>query len=359
MVRAAASAMVVGVASLLAAYGVFWAHNLVVLPPEIGWLATSRIETDQPYAWLLGLWGKFFGAGLTSARMLSVLAVMAAFVLTLRAGRRFGLGGVGSAALALPFVFYPPLVAIYAAAMPHALTVLLALAALEALLGTPVDGKSWILRGAAAGIFAVVAMSLHPLGWIAVTLWLALCAALLAPGQRKAAVVALILAISGAVLAANELWAESELNLGPAGYDSVLRGLLLPFAMVIVTTLLSALAALSAQVRAGLGVSRTVAMVLGPVLAAAILWGLLRLGVLATGQSLSFAALLFPFAIPAAAPLVVWVTRVMPQVKSLAAWIVFPVVMYCCFWVVLGPVKSDRFPYTHRQLAQPGPIPDR
>ena len=59
------------------------------------------------------------------------------------------------------------------------------------------------------------------------------------------------------------------------------------------------------------------------------------------------------FVIFAPWPLIFWVRHVMPQVKSLGAWIVFPVVMYSCFWAILGPVDPGKFPYSHRQVLQP------
>ena len=44
-------------------------------------------------------------------------------------------------------------------------------------------------------------------------------------------------------------------------------------------------------------------------------------------------------------PMVVWIRRVMPQLRSLPVWILLPVVMYSCFWVILGPIDLNAFPY--------------
>ncbi|MDG2244317.1 MAG: hypothetical protein P8L66_12595 [Rhodospirillaceae bacterium] len=46
-----------------------------------------------------------------------------------------------------------------------------------------------------------------------------------------------------------------------------------------------------------------------------------------------------------ALPLVLWVRQVMPSIQSIWIWILLPVVMYSCFWVILGPVNLDAFPY--------------
>jgi len=64
----------------------------------------------------------------------------------------------------------------------------------------------------------------------------------------------------------------------------------------------------------------------------AALSGLLALGVLAV------------------LPMVIWIRRVMPQLRSLLVWILLPVVMYSCFWVVLGPINLNSFPYDQLKM---------
>lgn len=48
----------------------------------------------------------------------------------------------------------------------------------------------------------------------------------------------------------------------------------------------------------------------------------------------------------ACAPLVLWIELVMPGIRSVWIWILLPVTMYSCFWVVLGPIDLNAFPYT-------------
>jgi hypothetical protein len=109
----------------------------------------------------------------------------------------------------------------------------------------------------------------------------------------------------------------------------------------------------SARVRAIVGVGRASVVIAGPFIALAFLLMARGLGFLQTDQLTTAMAAYAPFMLFAAWPLVVWVRHAMPQIRSFWAWVAFPVVMYSCFWVVLGPVKSDRFPYTHLQMAQP------
>lgn len=47
----------------------------------------------------------------------------------------------------------------------------------------------------------------------------------------------------------------------------------------------------------------------------------------------------------ASLPMVMWIRLIMPKVRSVAIWIALPVIMYSCFWVVLGPIDLDGFPY--------------
>ncbi|MEQ9446294.1 MAG: hypothetical protein RJS98_12075 [Rhodospirillaceae bacterium] len=66
------------------------------------------------------------------------------------------------------------------------------------------------------------------------------------------------------------------------------------------------------------------------------------------GTDLSLALALnaiLPLGVMLTLPMVMWVRFVMPQIKSVWIWILLPVVMYSCFWVVLGPIDLGAFPY--------------
>lgn len=51
------------------------------------------------------------------------------------------------------------------------------------------------------------------------------------------------------------------------------------------------------------------------------------------------------FGVAACLPMVLWLRWVMPSIQSVWIWILLPVLMYSCFWVVLGPIDWAGFPY--------------
>lgn len=63
-----------------------------------------------------------------------------------------------------------------------------------------------------------------------------------------------------------------------------------------------------------------------------------------TGQMIALNAFL-ALGVLACMPMVLWIRWVMPTIKSVWIWILLPVVMYSCFWVVLGPIDWAGFPY--------------
>jgi hypothetical protein len=274
---------------------------------------------------------------------LSALGLAAALAL----GRRLLSDAPAAPFLALPLVLLPPFTAVAVTATPAALAILLTLLVLHA---GPHSGATTM--AAAASTLAVI----HPLGPGLAVLALAVAGALSGwsrPWRGAAAFVAAILAglafvaFTG-VLPRRELsgW---QLDLSAAGQGGVVRGLALPYALVPAMFALSALALRADAVRARLGTSGVRGAVAAMLATAA---GVVALVIAEPpGHLLTAAALVVPLALPAAAPLIAWVRWVMPTVTSLAAWILFPVIMYAGFWLALGPVDADRFPYAYRQTA--------
>jgi len=350
--RLAGHAIFGAVAVLFAFYGVYFAQTLVLLPTEEALLAMAAQGQGPAFSFVLRAWQAVAGDSLIAARVLSLLAGVMAVVLAFRLGRRLTGDAVMAAFLALSFVLYPPLVAAFATATPHALFVLLALGVLAVLLDGPTATlRAQVLTGVVAGMLAVLAMRLHPLAPATVPVWIMISGFVAA--QRVATAMALAAAVIGLVLTMLNPMPVTDIDFSSVGQGSVLKALALPYAMALVGAALSVAAAFSRTVRQAIGLPRLLAVLLGPVGAAAILLGAVATGWFKPGHMVLAAIYAFPLFFLAPWPLILWVRTVMPQVKSFAAWIVLPVIMYSCFWVILGPVDPGRFPYSHRQAAQP------
>jgi hypothetical protein len=349
--RSTGYAIAAGVVVLFAFYGTYFAQMLVVLSPEQAALAQTAdgvYLNGGLYVFVLSLWQAIVGTGLVAARTLSLLASVLALVMAFRVARQLSGDIVMAAFLVLPFVLYPPLVATWITATPHALFLLCAFGVFALLQYT-----QHLAAVLAACALAAIATLLHPLGLIAMPVW-ALFIGILLADKRALIVFGVTLgAAAGSMIMGVSSVADADVS--AANHGTILTAMVRPYAMVIVGTGLSAIAALSAQTRQALGVRSTLVVLLGPVIATCILLSAHMVGALAIGQLVTAAAYLFPLVFLAPWPLIYWVRRVMPQVKNIVAWISFPVIMYSCFWVVLGPINPDRFPYSHRHIAQPQP----
>jgi len=342
-------------ATLLAFYGAYFTRVLVPLPTELNALALTAQGAPTAYAVILKAWSVVVGAGLGPARLLSLLAGVAALVALARIIRRLS-GDFASAAWAtLGFVLFPPLAAVLASATPHALVIVLCLAALDLMLSAAEHpSRAGFAYGVLTGLCAGLAMLLFPLGGVLLPLWLAVCGVLSRDGRAFAVALVPVVVVAALMAVLDVPIADVDLDLAVAGHDTIMMALVLPYAMVPVTVLLGALALCSRPVRQTVGLARGVAVLAAPIIAAVVL-----VMELTTGQLLTAYASAAPFFLLSSWPLITWVRTVMPGVKSLLAWIVFPVVMYSCFWVILGPINPDRFPYSHRQVQQPDAAPLR
>lgn len=341
--------VVSAVVALFAFYGVYLARVLVPLPPEL-----AMEEAATAYDAILVAWRAIAGDSLLAMRALSLLFGALAIMLTFRVGRRLTQDPVAAAFFTLAFVLFPPLVAAFSSATPHALIVLLALGALELILSAPGQSLSAaIIPIGTAAVLGCIGVVMAPAEAVLMPVWLLWCGVL--SGRWAFAFPALITTLVSALVS---LWAGGQTNpidpdLSAIGHDTLTTALFMPYAMLIVATLLSAIASFSPLVRQTIGRVRLTTVLLGPFIGTGVLLGCVALGWLSIGQLVTAASTVLPFALFASWPLIVWVRRVMPQVRSLAAWIVFPVVMYSCFWVILGPIDPGKYPYSHRQIVQP------
>jgi 4-amino-4-deoxy-L-arabinose transferase-like glycosyltransferase len=344
---------------LFAFYGTYFVRTLVPLPTELAALALSErglFSSQSAYAMVLAAWSQLAGEGLVAARTLSLLATVASITLVFRLGRRLMGDPISAAWATLIFVLFPPLVATLVCATPHALAVLLSLAALDLLLASATQpSRVALLYGGLAGVLVSFGVMMVPLGAVLMPLWLLFCAALTRQHQAVAAALILSVVVAGLMLALNITAPEIDVDLAQSGHDSVFKALVLPYAMVPVAVLLGALCLLSRQLRDDVGSPRALAVLCAPIAVMALAWVAVATGAIGVGQLVTAMGYGTAFAIFASWPLIVWVRRIMPQVKSIWAWIAFPVIMYSCFWVILGPIDPGKFPYSHRQVVQPSP----
>ncbi|MSO96651.1 MAG: hypothetical protein EXR11_00315 [Rhodospirillaceae bacterium] len=341
--------VVSAVVALFAFYGVYLARVLVPLPPEL-----AMEEAATAYGAILVAWRAVAGSSLLAMRVLSLLFSALAIMLTFRVGRRLTQDPVVAAFFTLAFVLFPPLVAAFSTATPHALIVLLALGALELILSAPGQSLSAaIIPIGTAAVLGCIGVVMAPVGPLLMPLWLLWCGA--ASGRWAFAFPAVALTTITAVISvlAGGQTSPVDSDLTAIGQNTLTTALLMPYGMIIVATLLSAIASFSPLVRQAIGRDRLAAVLLGPFIGTGMLLVCVAFGWLNIGQLVTAASTVLPFALFASWPLIVWVRRVMPHVKSLAAWIVFPVVMYSCFWVILGPIDPGKYPYSHRQIVQP------
>jgi hypothetical protein len=342
--RAAGYAIAAAVVVLFAFYGTYFAHTLVPLAPEDVVRGIRATDAVNPYVWLLQGWQVVAGDTLVAARAFSICVSVLAIVVAFSIARRLTGHIVMAAALLLPFILFPPLVATLSLALPHALVVLAALITMRLMMA-----QAGIFITVLAGVVVFATALMHPLGPVVVPLWVIICATVLNQYRR-----ALILLCFAAAAAAARVGVEPPImdpDLSADAHGTVLTALVLPYGMAVITTLLSAMALCSGQVRDGLRTQAAFAAILGPMVALLVVIGAMLTGAVSAGQWVTEAAILFPLLFLAPWPLIYWVLRVMPQVKSLVAWIAFPVIMYSCFWVILGPVDPGRFPYSHRAAA--------
>ena len=272
--------------------------HLPAFPMEVAY-------ADGQGSWLFSTMRRFWdftlGDDLVGARSLSALCAFGAIGLTYRIGVALSRDQTVGAFLALGFVLFPPITGIFSMATPHALSATLGLAAIALVVEPRVSlRRAW--RGAGAVLLLAAAVGIG---------------------------------IDGV----------PKDSLGGPGQGTALGAVILPYAMLWVGTLMALPASRSLEVRGRLGCTGLRVVRIAPLVVIAFLGILAICGDWQAGQLLIAAGYVFGVGLLGVLPLIMWVRFVMPGVRSILAWLAFPVIMYSCFWVVLGPVSRDSFPY--------------
>ncbi len=328
-----------GIAALVTviavAAGVYFARAL----PLTAFEAEPR-SVGPGYVALSGLMG-LFGDGVAVGRAFGVFFLAMAVAATALLGRRASGDWPVGACLALAWILFPPVLAIQVMNAPIGPATALMAVALAALWPGPKPARGQDGLGAFALMFAALMGPAGAWGTLVVTLYLLFLRprlwTVLAPALGAGlAIVAISLGAAG--FSRDPDWIAPE-------HSAVQLGALLPFAMVWVGSGLAAIVSRSSVTKYRLGLRPLWVCRAAPFVFA---------GLIALAGSrpptpgatyLSAGAAFFPLALIGILPLVVWVRFAMPRIRSLPAWLAFPVIMYCCFWVILGPITRDRFPF--------------
>ena len=251
--------------------------------------------------------GGLTGSTLYAGRVLSAFCALTAMALVAWYGRRVSGDEICGAVLPLGFVFFPPLAFVFSQATPHAVMVLLSVCVI-----VMVDGLS---RTGKVGACLVAAL------------------------------------IGAVVLAFGISMLSSVGDSSALDATSMSAVLLQPYAMLWVAlgfTLLGLTASKALrEVMTPSGVRRSL-LHLG-LFVVALVWALFVTGENSQSLGSTFTAL-FGFGLFAVLPMVIWIRKVMPRLRSILVWILLPVIMYSCFWVILWPIDLDGFPYNQLRL---------
>lgn len=278
-------------------YAWYLARTLPAFPME---MAYEGGQGSLLFSTIRRFWVSAFGESLGAARSLSVFSAVAALGLAYRIGVTLTGDQTVGAFLASGFVLFPPLVGLFSLATPHALATFFSLCA--------------------------ALLCVKPMGQIA----------------RRWRVVGAVLFLAAAVITG--LDGVPEDHLGGPNQDTILTSLVLPYAMLWTGGLLGVAALVSPKVRGRLG--RRVWVVHGALVVTVVFFAaVFLLFDIPADRLLGVPGYVFGICVLAVLPLIVSVRFVMPEVRAIVAWLAFPVIMYSGFWVVLGPVDRESFPY--------------
>jgi hypothetical protein len=330
-------ALRIGAAALGLAYAGFLARHL---PPQV--LDARDVGLGPAGHALYAALGAT-GAPLIVGRVLSVLCFAATVSVTEIFCSRVTGDRILGAILALIWLVFPPVVGIGSLATPYAIASALSMTAMLCL--WPSANNTNRVDGFGAACLAVVAL-LDPLGaWTAIAI-----AFLLALMRRR--IWPLLGPSLGAALAVLATVPVVDFDLPGVAVSArpVVDGALFPYGFLWVSCVLGAVCSRSKPVVAILGRGVILICRVAPVL----YLGLVALQIHRSASFILVSSMVFlPLGLLGGLPLALWVRRVMPTVRNMAAWIAFPVILYCGFSLIMAPVKRHPFPFTALSHTQP------
>ncbi len=307
----------------------------------------TPLETGTAYSAFLAGWGMIFGQSLFATRIISAFCALATVVFMARITVRWSGDEATGAALPLGLVLFPPTAFIFTQSTPHAMTALLTVLAVTAVTCESDQRRPMALIK--AGLICALLPTLHAMG-------LGLSVAILVIAFIQLGFSRVMLTFSAGTAAgiiglgflfhlSPEAFPQERLfqeTTGVTWMSAVMRH----YAMLWVALAFSVMALAGSRALRDVlgqnGVRRSVALLAA--FAIALMWMMLNPGGSPNNGTLAINAVLV-LGIMAAMPMVLWVRLIMPRIRSVFIWILLPVIMYSCFWVVLGPIDLQGFPY--------------
>ncbi len=267
----------------------------------------SEEATSSFYTILLQGLGDLTGSPLYAGRILSACCALATLVLVARYGKRISDDEICGTTLPLGFVLFPPLAFIFSQATPHAVLALFCIAVVVLVDRLRQSGSSItrLMVGLVCAVLIAVGLAVLPN----------------TPATRLPGSTSLAAAILQPYAM---LWAALGFSLLALIGSKALRNVLMPSGV------------------------RHAVMRLG-IFALALGWVFFVSGNDPQNLGITFSSV-FVFGLLAVLPMVMWIRMVMPRLRSILVWILLPVVMYSCFWVILWPIDLDGFPYDQLEL---------
>jgi len=307
------------------------------------------IFSHPAYSILLAGWFLLLGKSLVAARILSLLITIISIHRVYKIGCSLADDSISGAGLCISFLLFPAIVYTLSAATPHALTVLLFVTALSIATHQPSKACQEICwRPFAFGLTVVVVSTIHPLGLPGAVGLIGIYFYFHSKRDLKQLLLlCLVLLILGSLfIVSYSAWPKlpADENMAASGFYNFIAAIIFPYAMLWIGLVLGVVATFSASLRMvmphySIALAR-LCLACFCALLIFLAWrerwepAQLTIGLVGT----------FPFAIIAVLPMVVWIRKCMPKIRSMIVWIIIPVVMYICFWAVLGPIGPDVFP---------------
>jgi hypothetical protein len=307
----------------------------------------SQTGSLSAFSTLMAAWKKIFGGSPFSARLPSAFSAMAVIFLVSRIVQRWSSDQPASAALPLGLVLFPTAAYVFALATPHALTTLLFVSVLH-LAQLSRTTRPQIVIGA-AGILCALIPYLHVAG-LSLSV-VCICLVIVQRGINRETLVfaatAVISFVALSLIFAIPFGARTgPLSLGVISGALSDASVFKSYAMIWVAQAFSAIALIGSRPLRDLlgrsGLHRSVVLLAGFAFVSG--WVSFVHDPSVESAKVAFSAVLI-VGVLAALPMVMWVRLVMPKLQSIFIWIALPVIMYSCFWVILGPVDLNGFPY--------------
>lgn len=303
----------------------------------------GRANARGFYGDLFDLIAKLTPGSQSVLRYLSITCALFSTALLAVLTTRWSGDRIVGASIIIGFVLFPVSTYVYALSTPFSLLMMLSALALW----TACDRYNSALCSAISGALSGAIVLVDPSGLgLSIGASLLILASLKGPSSVVAYCVPFATAIGLAFVSGS--FPAISLNLPyetdkPVSND--VDGLFFSYAMLWVALVFSSVAlSFSTALRQRMGLSLVRRSVMVKLSFAAAFLVNVTIQATPVERMISFNALLM-LGVLACLPLVLWLRWVMPHLRSVWVWILLPVVMYSCFWVVLGPIDWGGFPY--------------